>query len=472
MPVGSCQRRGAIIKTLTLGAIADFSGGAITQGKLTDTVSAVSTDTRLLQGGELYIALVGDRFDGHDYVQQAAEKGAAAVMVQRTPELPVPESCAVVRVDNTLRALQSLARRYRLHLSITAVGITGSNGKTSTKDFVAAVLSQEFEVSKTQGNLNNHIGLPLSILATDDRHECGIWEMGMSHPGEIEKLAAIAQPDVGVITNIGVAHLEFMKTRDAIALEKGMLAEMVGERGVVILPAEDEYADSIAARTAAKVVRCGFEKGEIRALDVEISGGGSKFLLVAEGEGEIAAEIGVPGKHMISNALLAAGVGLHFGLSLEQVARGLASAELTGGRLQARQVCGVDFIDDSYNANPDSMRAAVLTLVGMPCGGRRFAVLGGMAELGESAVEEHRKLGLETLAAGVDALVSVGEMATAITDGVDGADGADGQEVQHFEMPADCAAFLKEHAKPGDLVLVKGSRSAAMERVLSEFERL
>ncbi|MGI9244263.1 MAG: glutamate ligase domain-containing protein, partial [Verrucomicrobiales bacterium] len=210
----------------------------------------------------------------------------------------------------------------------------------------------------------------------------------------------------------------------------------------------------------------GLEGGEIGALDVEISGSGSKFTLAAEGEGEIGVEIGVPGKHMVSNALLAAAVGLHFGLSLDQIARGLASAELTGGRLQARQIGGVNFVDDSYNANPDSMRAAVQTLIGMPCEGRRFAILGGMGELGEIAAEEHRKLGVETLAAGIDVLISVGELGAGIT----GELAADG--VQHFEKPGECAAFLKAHAKPGDLVLVKGSRSAAMEQVLAEFEQL
>ena len=456
------------MKSLTLGAIADFSGGAITQGSLTDTVSSITKDTRTMQGGELYVALAGDNFDGHDYVLQAAEKGAAAVLVHQVPEVEIPASCAVVRVDDTLRALQSLARRYRLHLSITAVGITGSNGKTSTKDLIAAVLSQEFEVAKTEGNLNNHVGLPMTILDADERHECGIWEMGMSHPGEIEKLASIAQPDVGVITNIGVAHIEFMKTRDNIAREKGMLAEMIGERGVVVLPAEDDYAESIAARTTAKVVMCGFENGEVRARDVEISGHSSAFSIVTE-DGEVRASISVPGKHMVSNALLAAGVGLHFGLSLEQIAMGLQSAELTGGRFQAKSIGGIDFLDDSYNANPDSMRAAVGTLAEMECSGRRFALLGGMAELGETAEEEHRKLGSETAEAGVDFILSVGDMAAPITDGL-GLNG--GREARHFESHAACAAFLKEHVKEGDLVLVKGSRSAAMERVLTEFEKL
>lgn len=454
------------MKRLTLGAIADFSGGAITQGKLTDPVSAITTDTRSMQGGELYVALSGGNFDGHDYVRQAAEKGARAVLLERVPEDGVPDSCAVIRVDNTLRALQSLARRYRLHLNISVVGITGSNGKTSTKDFIASVLSQEFSITKTQGNLNNHIGLPLSILAADDRHEFGVWEMGMSNPGEIEKLAAIAQPDIGVITNIGVAHLEHMKTRDAIAQEKGMLAEMIGERGLVVLPAEDDYAASIAARTSAKVVRCGFEKGDIRAREIEILGDRSAFTIVAQDGGEIRASIGVPGKHMVSNALLAAAVGLHLGLSLEQVANGLAAAQLTGGRLQSKSIGGIDFIDDSYNANPDSMRAAVQTLAAMACGGRRVAVLGGMAELGEFAEEEHRKLGAEAAAAGIDYVLGVGELAAPITSG------RESDSVRHFESQEACAAFLKEHATAGDLVLVKGSRSSSMELVLTEFEKL
>jgi UDP-N-acetylmuramoyl-tripeptide--D-alanyl-D-alanine ligase len=457
------------MKQLTLGAIADFSGGAITQGKLTDTVSELTTDTRSMRGGELYVALKGENFDGHDYVKQAVENGAAAVMVQRVIDGGVPPSCAVIRVDNTLRALQSLARRYRLHLSITVVAITGSNGKTSTKDFIASVLAEEFEVTKTQGNLNNYIGLPLSIMAADQRHECGIWEMGMNHPGEIEKLAAIAQPDVGVITNIGVAHLEFMKTRDAIAIEKGMLAEMIGERGVVILPAEDDYAASIAARTAAKVVTCGFEKGDIRARDIEIGRDYSRFTIVTGDEGEIGVTIAVPGRHMVSNALLAAAVGLHFGLSLEQVARGLAAAHLTAGRLETKEIGGVTFIDDSYNANPDSMRAAVETLAGMACEGRRFAVLGGMAELGESAAAEHQKLGRETLEAGIDFVLSVGAAGAPITAGLNAAGGA---TVEHFESQGECAAFLKEHVTAGDLVLVKGSRSSSMEGVLAEYGKL
>ena len=272
-----------------------------------------------------------------------------------------------------------------------------------------------------------------------------------------------------MITNVGVAHIEFMKTRDAIAKEKGMLAEMIGERGVVILPAEDDYAESLAARTAAKVVMCGFEKGVIRAKNVVISGDRSTFTIETDEHGSIDTWIGVPGKHMVSNALLATAVGVHFGLSLEQIAKGLQSAELTGGRLQSKRISGIDFIDDSYNANPDSVRAALLTLTQMGCEGKRFALLGGMAELGDLAEDEHRKIGEDAAAAGIDYILSVGEMAAAITETLKG---DEGQVVEHFENPESCAAFLSEHVNEGDLVLVKGSRSASMERVLTEFEKL
>ena len=248
-----------------------------------------------------------------------------------------------------------------------------------------------------------------------------------------------------------------------------MLAEMIGERGLVILPAEDDYCDQIAGRTRAKVVTCGFEKGDLIAKDVAFDGQRSTFTIVTRDEGKIEAAIGVPGKHMVSNALLAAAVGLHFGLSLEQIAAGLTSAELTGGRLQSKRIGEIDFIDDSYNANPDSMRAAVETLAGMACEGRRVAVLGGMAELGEAAEDEHRKLGVETKAAGIDLILSVGEMAAPITEGLNG-DGSG--RVRHFDNQEACAAFLKEAASAGDLVLVKGSRSALMDRVLTEFEKL
>ncbi len=450
------------MKPLTLAAIADFAKGALESGRLEDRVLSVSNDTRTLAPGALYVALRGENFDGHDFVAAAAEAGAAAVLVERGAEVDAPEGVAVVRAADTLSSLQSLAARYRGHLGLTVVGITGSSGKTSTKDLVSAVLAEEFAVSATAGNLNNHIGLPLSMLAADDRHELGVWEMGMSNPGEIELLARIASPDVAVITNIGVAHIESMGTREAIAQEKGMLAEAVGERGLVVLNAEDEFSEAIAARTRGRVCTVGFGAGDFRAEGVTVSADGTAFELVAGGE-RVPVRIAVPGRHMVTNALLAAAVGSHLGVSPGAVARGLGGASLAGGRLQQVEIGGVSYIDDSYNANPDSMSAAIDTLGEIACEGRRFVVVGGMAELGERSEAEHREVGRAAARAGIDFILSVGELAGPVAEGVNG--DARGH-VEHFSSHADCAGFLAGEARPGDLVLVKGSRSSGMEKVL------
>ena len=454
-----------MMKPLTLAAIADFSKGAIERGRLDDVVRSVSTDTRTLRPGALFVALKGDNFDGHRFATAAADAGAAAVLAARGEKLEVPEGTAIVRVSDTLSGLQSLAARYREHLNLTVVAVTGSNGKTSTKDLIASVLAAEFAVSATAGNLNNHIGLPLSILRADDTHEFGVWEMGMSSPGEIALLAKIGAPDVGVITNIGVAHIEFLGSRVAIASEKGSLAEAIGERGLVVLNAEDEFSEAIAKRSRARVVTAGIEKGDFRAEDVSVGADGARFTLVT-GDQRQAVEIGVPGRHMVTNALLAAAVGHHMGLSLEAIASGLGCASLTGGRLSKRQIGGATYLDDSYNANPDSVLAALGTLAELSCEGRRFAVLGGMAELGEHSAAEHRRIGKAAATAGIEFILSVGELARPVAEGPNGS--APGH-VEHFDELADCAAFLSKEVREGDLVLVKGSRSSAMERLFNEF---
>ncbi len=455
------------MKPLTLAAIADFGKGALTSGRLDSIVRGVSTDTRTLREGQLYIALEGDRFDGHDYVTAAFEKGAAAVMISKEFKGNVPAGRGIVRVGDTLVGLQCLARCYRRHLGLKVVGITGSNGKTSTKDLVASVLREKFVVNSTRGNLNNHIGLPLTILDSEADDGCGVWEMGMSHPGEIEILADIARPDVGIITNVGVAHLEYMKTREAIAEEKGMLAEAIRGRGLVVLNAADEFTPSIRKRTRARIITTGIGCGDVFAEDLKAVAGGMEFVLHF-GQASAPAFIPVSGRHMVANALMAVAVGFEFGLGMDMIVEGLAKTVFTGGRLQRKDADGVVFIDDSYNANPDSVRAAIETFVGLDCKGRRFAILGGMAELGEREEEEHRVLGKEASKSGIDVLVSVGERGRAFTAPLNGCSGI---VVEHFDTQEECAAYLRKETKPGDCVLVKGSRSAAMEKVLEHFQQ-
>ncbi|MCB1086114.1 MAG: UDP-N-acetylmuramoyl-tripeptide--D-alanyl-D-alanine ligase [Verrucomicrobiae bacterium] len=449
------------MQATSLHQIAAWTGGKLIQGVPSDVVTVVSTDSRGLSGGEMFLAIKGERFDGHDFIDQAAEHGAASVMVGQLNLATERFGGGIIHVRNPVTALQELALNYRrARRDVFGVGITGSNGKTSTKDFLTAVLSLAGPVNATIGNLNNHLGLPLTILRTEAEHRAGVWEMGMSHPGEIEVLAEIAAPDAAVITNIGTAHIEHMKSREAIALEKGMLVESIGKDGFVVLPARDDYTPSLASRCRGRVVTAGIGRGDVSATNLCPSAAGTRFQIEARGE-SVAAELPVPGEHMVGNALLAAAVGLERGLGLREIVEALSRAVVTGGRLQRRVVNGIDFLDDSYNANPDSMRAALRTLMSIDVPGRRLAVLGRMAELGDLESEEHRSLGLFAAESGIDLLVAVGEAGALMIDGAAGAVNSMGCAT-HDEA----AAKLREELKPGDLVLLKGSRSSAMEKVI------
>ena len=278
----------------------------------------------------------------------------------------LPAGFSVILVDDTLAALHRLAAAWRDRLALKVACVTGSSGKTSTKEFTAGVLSVRYRVVKTEGNLNNHIGLPLSILSASITDDAAVWEIGMNHPGEIAPLARLARPDLAIITNIGVAHIEYMGSREAIAAEKGALAEAVGANGCVILSGEDDFAPHIANRTAARVVRTGLSSGAVTASNIEMSAEGCRFGVRAGNE-TVRASVSAPGEHMVRNALLAVAAGLELGLKLEECAEGLAAVRLTGGRLTRRILRGVTVLDDTYNANPDSMDAALDTL-GCPPG--------------------------------------------------------------------------------------------------------
>src|SRR5205814_1447633 len=387
--------------------IAEFAGSAAFAGEGKIFVDKVSTDSRTLKRGELFVALRGENFDGHNFVESAAKAGAAGAIVESNWNGKVPENFALIRAKDTLHAYQQLAGNYRKSLSLKAVAITGSNGKTSTKDFAAAVLARRFRVTKTEGNFNNHVGLPRTILEATAQHEVAVWEIGMNHPGEVAALSKLAAPDVAIITNIGPAHIEFMGSREAIAAEKGALAEAVGPGGTVILNADDPFSQAIAERTRAKVILAGIEKGSVRASEMRQSQAGIEFTIL-EGAHRCRAQLPVPGIHMVQNAILAVAAGRAFGLSLEQCADGLASAPLTKARLQIKEINGIQFIDDSYNANPDSMKAALRTLVELDADGRRIAILGAMSELGEESERGHHEVGEAAAALGIDELIAVG----------------------------------------------------------------
>ncbi len=446
----------------TLQALAAACGGVLLCGDPGATVADISKDTRTIRPGDVYWALQGGNFDGHHFVSAAAASGAAAAVVSKDLR-EMPSGLAVIRVGDTQEALHRLASWHRDRLRGKVICLTGSNGKTSTKDFTAAVAGVRFQVSKTEGNFNNHIGLPLTILSASTADEVAVWEIGMSHPGEIGELARLARPDIGIITNIGVAHIEFLGSREAIAREKGMLGEAVKNDGVLILPAEDEFSAHLASRTPARVVLVGVGES-LRAERLRPSTRGLDFDLVCGGE-RVAAHISVAGEHMVRNALLAVAAGRELGLSLRECASGLASAKLSRGRLACLDVRGVTVLDDTYNANPDSMEAALHALRGLPGGGRRFAVLGRMGELGDYANEGYRRVG-RTAAGTMDVLIAVGPETAPMADEAV-ASGA--REVRRAADTAEAATLLRELSRPGDAVVIKGSRTARMERVLEDF---
>ena len=452
---------------LSIFQIAELAGGKVSGGDGNVSIQKVSTDSRTLKRGELFVALRGENFDGHKFIEPAAKAGAAGAIVDLDWNGKVPGNVALIRAEDTLRAYQTLAANYRKSLPLRVLAITGSNGKTTTKDFAAAVLARKFRVTKTEGNFNNHVGLPRTMLEATSEDEVGVWEIGMNHPGEVAALARIAAPDAAIITNIGVAHIEFMGSREAIALEKGALAEAIAPGGSVILNADDPFSKHLAERTRAKVIFAGTTGGTIRAGEIGQSAGGSEFT-ISEGAHRCRAQLPVPGLHMVQNAILAVAAGRVFGLSLEESAAGLAAAPLTKARLQIKQIRGVQFIDDSYNANPESMKAALRTLVELDTDGKRIAVLGEMRELGEESARGHREVGEAAAEFGIDQLISVGEGGS---DMAEAARKAGLEKVAAVRSTSEAAEMLTEIAAPGDLVLIKGSRAARTELVLEEFAK-
>jgi len=451
---------------LSIFQIAELAEAAVSSRDGNALIERISTDSRTIKRGELFVALRGENFDGHNFVESVAKTGAVGAIVDLNWTRKNPANFTLIRVEDTLRAYQNLAAHYRKSLPLKVLAVTGSNGKTSTKDFAAAVLARRFRVTKTQGNFNNHVGLPRTMLEATSQDEVAVWEIGMNHPGEVAMLAKLSAPDTAIITNIGVAHIEFMGSREAIAAEKGALAEAVGAEGTVILNADDPFSEGIAARTSAKVIFAGTTGGTVRASEITQSATGTNFTIL-EGAHRCRAQLPVPGLHMVQNALLAVAAGRVFGLSLEDCAAGLAAAPLTKARLQIKEIGGVQFIDDSYNANPDSMKAALRTLVELDADGKRIAVLGEMRELGEESARDHREVGETAAELGVDQLIAIGDMAAAIAEAARNA-GLPNTSV--VRSTSEAAQLLGEIAAPGDLILVKGSRAARTEQVIETFE--
>ena len=430
-------------------------------------ITSVSTDTRALAAGALFVAVRGENFDGHDFLVEAARRGAAAVLIARVPDesLGVP---AIV-VKDTVTALGALARAHRAKFAGPVVAITGSNGKTTTKELCARILEASgHRVCRTPGNLNNHIGLPLSILGLAADDEVLVVELGMNHAGEIDALTRIADPTVGAVTNVAPAHLGLLGSLEAIADAKGELFARMRPEATAIVNADDPCCVTQSARVAGKKLRFGIRApAEFRARLAHSEHGAAVYTLECPA-GDAQVRMRAPGLHLVDNGLCAAAAAYATGLlgarPLDAIRRGLEEFSGVPGRVAlVRAPNGVLVIDDSYNANPHSVARALETLAELRGSGRALAVLGDMFELGDEAPALHAEVGRRAAAAGVDVLVAVGEL-SAHTAAAARAAGL--TRVFETSSVEDAAARVRQNARSGDAVLVKGSRGMKLERVV------
>jgi UDP-N-acetylmuramoyl-tripeptide--D-alanyl-D-alanine ligase len=437
--------------------IASISGARMTQNAAFD---GLSTDSRSVQAGQLFVALRGEHFDAHDYLDQVAAKGVAAVVVEK---LPVGWTLPAIVVPNTLTALGQIANWWRGRFDIPVIGVTGSNGKTTVKEMIASILAAAFgegERLATQGNLNNEIGLPLTLMRLEGTHRAAVVEMGMNHPGEIARLAAIAAPTVGMVNNAQREHQEFMHTVEAVARENGSVLEVLPKGGVAVFPGDDEYTalwrQMANVRPDRRVVTFGLSR------DCDISGTyvagvfGSE-ITVSMIDAQFGIRLAAAGEHNVRNALAAVACAVAAGIGQDAIVRGLEAFTPVGGRLQRKQAAGgATVIDDSYNANPDSVRAAIDVLA--QAAAPRILVLGDMGEVGTQGQQFHEEIGAYAQSRGIDTVLVLGELTRHMA----------GSGARHFEQFDDLLAALDSQlgSESNATVLVKGSRFMKMERVV------
>lgn len=443
-------------------------------------IRQISLDSRSIGPGDLFVAIKGDRFDGHDFVAAALARGAVGAIVHDAfpgDRVTVARGSKrwppfVLGTRDPLFAYQQLATHHRSRFDIPLVAVTGSNGKTTTKEMVASVMAHRWTVLKTDGNLNNRIGVPQTLFRLNRRHQAAVIEMGVDNIGQTTRLCEIARPTVGVITNIGPDHLEFFRSMEGSAQAKAELLDHLPAEGVAVLNADDAYFDYLAARAQSRVVSFGFsEKADVRAMDVKSDGGdGTIFRLLLPGKiRHTIVHIRVQGRHNVTNALAAAAVGSVLGLPGAVIAQGLARFRPAAMRSQIIVSQGVRIINDCYNANPASMKAAVQLLAQAESEQRKIAVLGDMLELGAAAVQMHEDIGAYVARHTVDRLISCGPLGRSLADGARRA-GMDPAHILEAPDAQAAAVAVKGLVKPGDVVLVKGSRGMRLEQVVSALQ--
>lgn len=425
-------------------------------------ISGVSTDTRTIEKNSLFIALKGERFDGHDFAAKAMEMGAAAVVTERAVE-----GARCVIVDSTAQALLDIAGYYRSRFDIPVVGVTGSVGKTTTKDMIALVVSQKYNTLKTQGNLNNEIGMPKTLFGLDRTHTAAVIEMGMSHRGEISRMSMCCQPDVCVITNIGVSHIENLGSQANILKAKMEILDGAKYDAPLILCRDDKLLAKAEVYSDRKVYYYSVSKKDcdVYATGITTADGGINFTINYGGE-KFAARINCLGEHNVKNALAAFCVGIALDIPTDDIIKGIGLFKPEGMRQNVREHKGVTFILDCYNAAPDSMKASLSVLAQTDAKGKRYCVLGDMLELGKNSAKYHKQVGEYVLSSKADEILCFGENSVHYIEGACDK-GFAAENARHFDSREELAAYLKGKLNAGDAVLIKGSRGMKLEEVFN-----
>jgi len=455
------------MKPITIAQVANAVGGVPNRPDISDRpISGVSFDTREAMDGKLFVPLVGAVHDGHNFLEEAMNCGAACVISEHETHVDA------VIVKDAAQALKDLAEYYRSLFDIKVVGITGSNGKTSTKDLVASVLSEKYRVVKTIGNFNNEIGLPTTIFNIDATTEVVVLEMGMNHSGEIHRLAKIARPDYAVITNIGVSHIENLGSQEGIFKAKSEILDYLLPTGKAYFNGDDEFLARYHDRPNAVFFGYGEQNAYRPIADETTDMYGSSYTTLLQNGEQANIYVPSPGRHMVMNSLIAVAIGEEFGLTAAQIADGISKFKSSGMRMNIIETDGgMRVIDDCYNASPDSMNAALEVLA--KAEGNTVAILGDMLELGDSSFDMHQSVGVNAARLGISTIICVGEHAEGIYEGVfshhmDG----DSCEAIYYASKNECIAQLERHVRPGDTVLVKASRGMKFEEIVSKLSQM
>ncbi|HPD60676.1 MAG TPA: UDP-N-acetylmuramoyl-tripeptide--D-alanyl-D-alanine ligase [Thermodesulfobacteriota bacterium] len=453
---------------LSIHWIVEALHGRLTYGNPEREYRGISTDSRTIKPGEIFLALKGDTFDGHDFISEAIGKGALGVVVQSGRSVAqTKKDLIIIEVKDTLYALGDCAAQYRRLYDIPIVAVTGSNGKTTTKEMIAAVLSNKRRVLKNQGNLNNLIGLPLSLLKLSSAHDVGVFELGMNRRGEIARLVDIAHPTVGIVTNVGPVHLEYLKTIEEVAEAKGELFQNLSPEATAIINQDDPRIEKLSSRFSGEKITIGIKKpGDVTAKNiVPIGADGMRFDLVIR-EKTLPVFLPMIGAHNVMNALAAAGAVIALGEDPIMISEGLKNFHNLNLRQQLITLPeGITIINDTYNANPVSMKKALETFFLLQGSRRGIVILGDMLELGSQAAALHRELGHEVAKMGIRLLIIMGQFSFDVREGALSG-GLFSSSIYIGRSHQDIIDFLRGVLKPGDLVLVKGSRGMAMEKVV------